>query len=182
MDSSLPSLRRDLAPLIQGCFRAGKDRQGFRLVHYSIQRRHLHLIVEARDARALSRGLQGLSIRLAKRINCALGRTGRVFVDRYFGRILRNPRQVRNTLCYVLNNIRRHTERRENVRIARGWVDELSSGAWFDGWRDRPSEPPRSPPTAEPAESPVAPPHTWLLRIGWRRHGLIPVDEVPGRS
>jgi hypothetical protein len=173
VDDSLPSLRRrDLARVIEECFRAGKDRGDFRLVHYSVQRRHLHLIVEARSAQALSRGLQGLSIRLAKRLNRSLVRRGRVFVDRYFGRILKNPRQVRNTLCYVLNNFRRHEQRRENVRISRDWVDGLSSGRWFDGWRDR---------TAElHAQTAVATARTWLLRVGWRRHGLIAVDEVPG--
>ncbi|MFZ5786861.1 MAG: transposase [Acidobacteriota bacterium] len=181
VDSSLPSLRRrDLALLIEACFRAGKDRQDFRLVHYSIQRRHLHLIVEAQGARSLSRGLQGLSIRVAKRLNRALGRSGRVFVDRYFGRILKNPRQVRNTLSYVLNNVRRHAARRENVRIARGWVDELSSGRWFDGWRDRRVAPPLTHAVVEPRQPSVAVPRTWLLRVGWRRYGLIAVDEVPG--
>lgn len=180
VDPSLPSLRRrDLALLIEECFRAGKDRQDFRLVHYSIQRRHLHLIVEAQSAASLSRGLQGLSIRLAKRLNRALGRSGRVFLDRYFGRILKNPRQVRNTLCYVLNNFRRHDQRRENVRIARDWLDELSSGSWFDGWRDRTSDPPHTQ-TVESKAPAVATARTWLLRVGWRRHGLIAVDEVPG--
>ncbi|MFZ5785922.1 MAG: transposase [Acidobacteriota bacterium] len=180
VDSSLPSLRRrDLARLCEACFRAGKERQDFRLVHYSIQGRHLHLVVEAQTARGLSRGLQGLSIRLAKRLNRALGRSGRVFVDRYFGRILRNPRQVRNTLCYVLNNFRRHEARRENVRIARGWVDELSSGRWFDGWRDRGAWPPDTQ-TVESSPPAVATARTWLLRVGWRRHGLIAADEVPG--
>jgi hypothetical protein len=179
VDASLPSLRRrDLALLIEECFCAGKDRHDFRLVHYSIQRRHLHLIVEAQSAASLSRGLQGLSIRLAKRLNRALGRSGRVFLDRYFGRILKNPRQVRNTLCYVLNNFRRHAARRENVRIARGWVDELSSGRWFDGWRDR-THPPHTQ-TAAPHARAVAAARTWLLRVGWRRHRLIAVDEVPG--
>jgi hypothetical protein len=165
--------------LIEACFRAGKDRHDFRLVHYSIQRRHLHLIVEAQSASSLSRGLQGLSIRLAKRLNRALGRSGRVFLDRYFGRILKSPRQVRNTLCYVLNNFRRHHQRHENVRIARDWLDELSSGRWFDGWRDRGADPPDTH-TVESIAPAVATARTWLLRVGWRRHGLIAVDEVPG--
>ena len=92
---------------------------------------------------------------------------------------MKNPRQVRNTLCYVLNNFRRHDQRRENVRIARDWVDELSSGRWFDGWRDRTADPPHTQ-TVESKAPAVATARTWLLRVGWRRHGLIAVDEVPG--
>jgi REP element-mobilizing transposase RayT len=49
------------------------------VVHFSVQRDHLHLIVEASDRRALSRGMQGLSIRVARAANGELGRKGRVF-------------------------------------------------------------------------------------------------------
>ena len=36
----------------------------------------------------------------------------------------------------------------------------------------------RKPPTYQ--ELIVWLPRTWLLRVGWRRHGLIRADEVPG--
>jgi REP element-mobilizing transposase RayT len=177
VDPSLPGLRsKKLYQVLEAAFRAGKEREGFRLVQYSVQPRHLHLIVEAQDARALSRGLQGLAIRLARRLNLALGRTGRVFVDRYFGTILRTPRQTRNALCYVLNNSRRHNRPRPNLRIARGWIDDRSSGRWFHGWRGRG----RDGGSKEVAEPAVAEARTWLLAVGWKRHGLISVDEVPG--
>ena len=52
--------------------------------------------------------MQGLGIRLAKAINRRLGRKGRVWEDRYHGRPLRTPREVRHGLAYVLLNARKH--------------------------------------------------------------------------
>jgi hypothetical protein len=174
VDESLPNLRaRAQARVIEGALRAGKDRNRLRLVHYSIQSHHLHLIVEAPDAAALAAGIKGLSVRMAKRLNAALGRRGRVFVDRYFSRILTTPSQVRNCLAYVLLNIRRHDAQR-GQRRDRAWIDPCSSGRFFDGWRDLglPAQP-------EDQRS-VSPARLWLLTTGWRLRGLIRLDEVPG--
>jgi hypothetical protein len=138
----------------------------FRLLHFSVQRDHLHLIVEADAPLQLARGIQGLTIRVAKAINRALGRHGSVFADRYHARTLVTPREVRNALVYVLNNWKKH------VGHAIG-LDERSSARWFDGWVAAIPPP--------PVPSPVARARTWLARVGWRRHGPIDVDEAPGR-
>jgi hypothetical protein len=171
--AGLPSLREAaLAMAIGGGIRAatahfGRRRPGFRVVEFSIQASHLHLIVEAGSGRTLGRGVQGLAVRLAKAINGQLGRRGQVFGDRYHARPLTSPRQVRNTLVYVIQNWRHH------VVGARG-VDDRSSGRWFTGWLDG------GPVTA--FSSPVARARTWLLRVGWRRHGLIGPWEGPADS
>ena len=128
------------------------------------------MIVEAKDRPALARGVQGLLIRVAKALNRLWGRRGSVFGDRYHDKVLRTPREVRSALAYVLNNARRH-----GLRLAQA-VDVFASGAWFDGWREKFRA--RSVPEARP----VAAPRTWLLRIGWRRHGLIRLAEIPGHS
>ncbi|MBI2394327.1 MAG: hypothetical protein HYV09_32450, partial [Deltaproteobacteria bacterium] len=66
-----------------------------RVVHFSVQGNHLHLIVEASDAPTLSRRMQGFGIRLAKRINRMMGRArGRVLGGRYHARVLATPREV----------------------------------------------------------------------------------------
>ena len=170
----LPSLRTPaLRRLLEDCFRDARDAvDGFRLAHYAIQRHHLHLLVEATDAPRLARGMQGLGARLARRLNTALARQGRVVVERYFARILRTPREVHRCLRYVLQNARRHDAQRGRVHEA-GWLDPCSSACWFDGWRT-PVAPPagRAPPVAEP--------RTWLLAHGWRRHGLLDACDTPG--
>jgi REP element-mobilizing transposase RayT len=164
---------RAYATALRAAFQAGCDRFGFRLVHFSVQPGHLHLVVEARDARALSRGVKGVCIRIAKRLNRMARRTGRVFADRYHVRPARTPRDVRGLLVYVLQNARHHRGTQAPRRGA--WVDPYSSARFFDGWSrsvilDGP--PPDGPP-------PVAPPHSWLLRVGWRRHGLVRPEEAP---
>lgn len=66
----LPQLRKNAEwRVVRGCFRAALKREGFRLCHYSVMSNHLHLIVEADDRSALSRGMQSLLIRMAHRLN-----------------------------------------------------------------------------------------------------------------
>src|SRR5262249_13349371 len=102
----LPNMRSpEVMKAFRRAFVAGKQRFGFRLVHYSVQDSHAHLVCEADDARALSRGMQGLAIRVAKSVNRALARKGKVFAERYHARSLESPRDVRNAVVYVLNNV-----------------------------------------------------------------------------
>ena len=183
VDRSVGRLRRK-APVraIQRALGAGGDREAFRVTQFSVQQDHLHLIVEAEDKRRLSRGMQGLSIRLARAINRAVGRLsprrGRVFADRYHARPLRTPLEVRNALLYCLNNVKKHLRQR-GVVVTRGWVDGYSSAPLFDGWRRRA----RVGDSGYDATAPpvVALPRTWLLRIGWRRRGLLEPDAIPGK-
>lgn len=167
--SWLPSLRRVAArrALVEA-FRAGCERFGFRLTHYSIQSNHLHLIAEARDRRTLSRGMQGLLIRCAKALNRTWQRKGKVFDDRYHDRILRSPRQVRNALVYVLQNAKHH-----GVALGKK-LDVFSSARWFDGWKRGVVLP-----IEDDRVRPVSRTHTWLLDVGWRIHGLIAATEGP---
>jgi REP element-mobilizing transposase RayT len=150
--------------------RAGCRRAGFRLIHYSIQNTHIHLLVEADDETALARGLQGLFVRIARALNRVWKRKGRVFADRYFSRILRTPAEVKNALRYVFFNGNKHRE----AAGLHGNIDFYSSAPWFDGW-DRAFRLPGD----VPREGPIAKARTWLLSIGWRRHGLLPVGNAP---
>ncbi len=79
----LPSLRntRTLEVLCEA-FDVAKQRLGARLVHFSVQRDHLHLLVEATDRRALSRAMQGLFVRVAKALNRAWAGGGTVPINR----------------------------------------------------------------------------------------------------
>ena len=54
---------------IEQALREIKHRFGMRVVHYSIQGNHLHLIVEIDDPSMLPRAIQGLAVRLAKTLN-----------------------------------------------------------------------------------------------------------------
>jgi REP element-mobilizing transposase RayT len=157
---------------------AKAQRGDFRVVHFNVESNHLHLIIEAHENPARARGMQGLEVRIARAVNRTVGRRGSVFADRYHARALKTPREVRHGLRYVLNNARHHQP--ECVAFDRTWIDPCSSAVWFDGWREpvRPDTWWKRELLAEP--SPVARPTVWLLTTGWRRHGLLAFDEVPG--
>ena len=173
----MPSLRsKKLYPVVLDALRRVNERLGLRVVEHSVQQDHLHLIGEVEGKSALSRGMQGLSIRLAKAINKAIGRAkGRVFRDRFHVEVLKTPRQVRHALAYVLNNFRKHMAQLGFEQEPRSQVDDRSSGPWFLGWRGRIDNPGTDPP-------PHAPPKSWLLRVGWRRHGLLDPAYVPSAA
>lgn len=155
---------------------AGRERFGFRLVHHAVQTNHIHLIVEASDRRALSRGMQGLTIRMARALNRACERRGKVFSGRYHAHALTTPSETRRAIAYVLNNWRRHAAQGGRYYSAR-YVDWFSSGLRFDGWGGRPD---RSCPEWIPPGD-MASPNTWLLKVGWRGRGLLDAGDVPGR-
>lgn len=136
--------------VIAAALRLGGDRFDVRVIEFSVQGNHIHLVVEAPDRRALARAIQGLSIRVAKGLNRMMGRSGRVFDDRYHARVLRTPTEVRHAIHYVLSNARKHAAQRGET-YAPGYVDPYSSAGAAD--------------LALPAA------RTWLVREGRKRAG-----------
>jgi REP element-mobilizing transposase RayT len=160
-------------------------REDFRIVHLSIQRTHLHLIVEAEHKDALAVGMQGFQISAAKHLNAAISRgkpgprrRGAVFPDRYHAEIITSPRQARHTLAYVVLNWRKHGEDRA-YPMSTWKIDWFSTAVMFPGWKEYGDAPFlwRGPGTYDPLV--VYQPRTWLLREAWKKHGLISVREVP---
>ncbi len=179
--AGLPRLRGfELARTLRRAFVRGCDNErGFRICQFSIQSNHMHLICEAKSAVALSRGMQGWKIRVTRALNNHwAGRSGTVWADRFHQQIMKSPRQVRNGLCYVMQNARRHGQR---LPAWTGGVDPFSSAWYFHGWHGDRWRRGLSPPPGKPNApgAPVAEARTWLLSVGWRRHGLIATDEVP---
>ncbi len=172
---NVPSLRiARLMREVEASFRRACERGRFRLVAYSIQTDHVHLIVEAASAVDLGRGMKSIGSRIARAVNRVFGRRGPVLADRYHLHVLRTPREVRNAMAYVLLNARRHLAKLGRRLSASPRIDPASSGRWFQGGRapvPRANDPPA-----------VASARTWLLRVGWQRAGLIGPDEVPGRG
>jgi len=162
----------------------------FRIVHISIQRTHIHLLVEADNKTALSRGMQSFQISAAKHLNSAVSvqqklerrRRGTVFPDRFHQEVIATPTQARHALAYVLNNWRKHREDKSS-REARTWnVDPFSTGALFAGWKERADEPLlwKWRDTYDPLV--VYLPSSWLLAKGWRKSGRsISFHDVPSQ-
>jgi len=157
-----------------------RDPGRFRVVEFSVQNDHVHLIVEAEDKAALLAGVRGLSIRIARWVNRLIGRRGRFFADRWHGRALTSPRAVRHSLVYVIFNFRKHGA------PSSAQLDPCSSAPYFTGFREfqrrmpwvcDPSIIPRA--LIPPSCVPVARARTWLLSTGWQRHGWLSIAERP---
>ncbi len=140
--------------VIHRALEAARRRADARVVHFSIQGNHLHLIVEVDGTHALANAVRALSIRLARGLNQMMGRSGPVFADRYHAHVLRTPAEVRNALRYVVGNFARHAARRGEPKSSR-WVDPFSSAA------------PKAPRTEQRllfVQPVVSGAETWLLR------------------
>ena len=173
--------RRDMYRALREATIVVAKHEDVRIVHVSIQKNHVHLLVEAEGKAALARGMKAFQVSAAKKINRRLPlvdgrrRRGAVFPDRYYMEVIASPRQARHALAYVLNNWRKHGEHRTDAM--RGWrVDPFSTATSFRDWRGGPLAL-TAPPEYEPLV--VWPARSWLLTVGWRRHGLIDVFEKP---
>lgn len=171
----LPSLRTKALLKI---FRASvlKARlKGLRIIHFSLQSNHLHLLVEARDKRELASVFKSLGTSLARRINAVAPSRGArpsVFLGRYHLHVLKTPTEVKNALKYVLLNETKHTRRATTV-------DEFSSGSRFGlwerlvgrAWRKWVILPAAVGDNHVPDLSGVIcfAPSSWLLKVGWQR-------------
>jgi putative transposase len=150
---------------MQRAFFYGSDRFGMRLIHFSVQGDHVHLIVEARERAALAKGMQGLAIRVARAVNRVSQRRGSVFADRYHVHILKSLAEVRNAVHYVLYNRHKHVP-----GTIPWYIDPFSSAAgearWYvdEHWR---------------SAYIIQKPATWLLQhldgpIRERKRGQLP--------
>ena len=162
----LPSLRtKRIWRALEPALRAGKNRFELGVLHFSILSNHIHLVVEPSDPRQLSRGMQGLAIRIAKALNRAWRRKGTVFADRFHSRVLKKVNEVYRAVRYVLQNARKH-----RIPVPAGQPDFYSSGRWFRGWID-----------FQPAaliDPPVVLPKTGLSMISLNKR--LMTSELPG--
>jgi REP element-mobilizing transposase RayT len=178
--------RRDMYRAMREATIVAAVRERIRIVHISLQRNHVHMLIEAESKQALARGVQGFQISAARNINTLLGvdkfrrRRGPVFADRYHLEVITSPTRARHALSYVLNNWRKHREDQQG--LARTWlVDPFSSAISFPGWKELEEKdfmwPMRE--TYEPLM--VRRPQSWVLREGWKLCGSISVHDVPSR-
>jgi REP element-mobilizing transposase RayT len=164
--------------MIVAALREGAEHDGFRVTQFSVQKNHLHLIVEADSTHDLSTGMQGLSVRLARGLNKLMRRTGRVIKDRFHDHLLKTALEAKRAVEYVLCNARKHGELVGYTTPNAVAVDPMSSARTFDGWNTKIIVA-RS---AAPPPPPLPKATHWLLREGWRKHGLLDPARVPSRA
>jgi REP element-mobilizing transposase RayT len=76
---------------------------GLRVLQYSFQHNHVHLILEADANAILTKGMRSLTITFAKGLN-----KGRVQIERYHLHVLKTAKEVKHALHYVLFNQQKH--------------------------------------------------------------------------
>ena len=168
--------RMDAYRAVRVAARVVLPRAAFRLVHFSLQSNHIHLIVEAESQRELANGVRAFSISVAKSLNAKLRRRrGAIFADRYHSKVLSNPTATRNAIRYVLNNWLHHQVREDDVATV---VDPYSSGANFLGWKELGGTQQFERSDGFERVSTAAP-ELWLTREGWKRGGEISVFAIP---
>src|SRR5215471_11441161 len=170
--------RRSMYKAVRDASVVAAVRERFRIVHVSIQRTHIHMLAEAENKEALARGLQGFQISVARNINTMMGpdkyrrRRGKVFEDRYHLEVIKNPKQARHALSYVLNNWRKHSE--DQTGLAATWlVDPFSSGISFPDWQELADKDWMWPIRDSYDPLVVRRPQSWILREGWKCCGAI---------
>jgi putative transposase len=138
MDRRVANLRcKKMFAVIRRALHAGAKAHGGRIVQFSVQGDHIHLLVEASSNMALSKCMQGFSVRVAVGLNRCMSTKGKVFADRFHSHLLRTPTEVRNARHYIRNNYRQHAAKRGRT-LPSGWVDLYSSdGAGIELPRER---------------------------------------------
>ncbi len=169
----VPSLRQELVrDLVVALVRQKRD-GSFQIVHFSIQRDHVHLVAEGDDASAVRRGMSRFAIAFAKRLNLLLRRKrGKVWADRYHRRDVRTSSEMRTVLRYVFGNAKKHGLIPRDARE----LDPFSSAMAFDWWDAPPPDHPLK------AKIPRVEPRTTLLAHTFLYEPLR-LDEAPlGRA
>lgn len=86
--------------------------KGLKIVHYTLEFNHVHLLVEASCNRVMHSGMQALGISLAKAINRFKSLKGSVYKHRYHYRQISSPRDLKNVLHYIFHNGIKHKRTR----------------------------------------------------------------------
>ena len=171
----LPSLRRGQAFKEVWLAIARVNAKGLiRIVEFSVQSNHVHMLIEAANSADLSRGMASLNSGLGRRLNVIWGRVGMgsVLQERFHLEVIDSPRRMRNALIYVLRNDVHHG-------MGLKTLDPCSSAPFFRGWTEYPNQP-----AASTDRRVNARPEQWLLKAGWKKLGgkreaLLSIHKSP---
>jgi REP element-mobilizing transposase RayT len=82
--------------------------QNMKVLHYTLEYNHLHILVEVSNNKILHKGMQALGISLSKAINKIKNLKGTVYKHRYHFRKLNSRREMKNALLYIFKNGMKH--------------------------------------------------------------------------
>jgi REP element-mobilizing transposase RayT len=82
--------------------------QGLRIIHFTVQKDHLHLLIETHNNKELAKGMQALGISLAKSLKNLTKVKGPIYKERYHLHILKTVQEIKNVKAYILGNAHKH--------------------------------------------------------------------------
>ena len=98
--------------------------KGLKVVHYTLEYNHVHLLVESVDNKTLHKGMQAFGITIAKAINKIKRSKGAVYKNRYHLRLISSPRQLKNVLHYIFNNGVKHKRTNSKIDLFNSMIAE----------------------------------------------------------
>ena len=82
--------------------------QGLKIIHFSLEKNHVHLYVESQNNEILGRAMKAFGVSLVKKINRHFKTNGSCYKTRYHLHILRSATEVKRVIHYILNNGIKH--------------------------------------------------------------------------
>lgn len=98
--------------------------KGLKIVHYTLEYNHVHLLVESVDNKILHKGMQAFGITIAKAINKIKRTKGAVYKNRYHLRVIDSPRQLKNVLHYIFSNGVKHKRTNSQIDLFNSMIAE----------------------------------------------------------
>jgi REP element-mobilizing transposase RayT len=83
-------------------------KKGLRVVHFSLEYDHIHLLIESPNNSTLGRGMQSLGVTMARGINLFKKSEGGVYKHRYHFRKISSSRELKRVMHYIFNNGVKH--------------------------------------------------------------------------
>lgn len=114
---------KDCLKILSKAIRNGR-KMGLRIIHFSLQSNHIHLIIEPTSNDVLTRGMRSLTITFAKRVQKLKNLTGGIQLERYHLHVLKTLQEARNAVNYVVFNEQKHGGQQDDRYC--------SSGSWLN--------------------------------------------------
>ncbi len=83
-------------------------KQGLRVIHFSLEYDHVHLLIEADNNLILGKGMQAFGVTLSKAINRLKKLKGGVYKHRYHFRQISSTRELKIVMNYIFTNGLKH--------------------------------------------------------------------------
>ncbi|MDR3303697.1 MAG: transposase [Treponema sp.] len=94
----------DIKRMFLDMVKAAKKKFPFKLWNFTIMDNHIHFLIRPADGVSLSKIMQWLKCNFAKKWNKVHGRTGHVWGERFFSRVIKDEKDLQDVSTYINKN------------------------------------------------------------------------------